>query len=121
MRTRPLVLRGGRVLQAGATRPKYLDIVISPDGRITTVTPRAPILPGAQDINLMGRLVTPGLVDAHQHLDKTRTRGEVPNPTGTLGGAIAAFRAYAGQRMAHDESLPAPNGPWRHASPGARW
>ena len=105
MRTEPLVLRGGRVLRTGATRPECLDIIISPDGRIVTVTPSAPALPGAQDITLAGRLVTPGLIDAHQHLDKTRTRCEVPNPAGTLGGAIAAFRAYAGHRMAQDEIL----------------
>jgi len=105
MRTEPLVLRGGRVLRTGATRPECLDIIISPDGRIVTVTPSAPGLPGAQDITLAGRLVTPGLIDAHQHLDKTRTRCEVPNPAGTLGGAIAAFRAYAGHRMAQDEIL----------------
>jgi len=99
------VLRGGRVLRTGATRPERLDIVIGPDGRIAMVTPSAPALPGAQDITLTGRLVTPGLVDAHQHLDKTRTRGEVSNPAGTLGGAITAFRAYAEHRMAHDEIL----------------
>ena len=115
------VLRGGRVLRTGATRPERLDIVIGPDGRIAMVTPSAPAALGAQDINLTGRLITPGLVDAHQHLDKTRTRCEVPNPAGTLGGAIAAFRAYAEHRMAHAEILArALNGPWRHASPVAR-
>jgi len=39
--------------------------------------------------------VVPGLVDAHQHLDKTRTLRTVPNPQGTLYGAIEAFRRYA--------------------------
>jgi cytosine/creatinine deaminase len=37
----------------------------------------------------------PGLVDAHQHLDKTRTLRMVPNPKGTLYGAIDAFGVYA--------------------------
>jgi len=105
MTTQPCVLRGGRVLRPGATRPERLDIVIGPDGRIAALTPIAPALPGAQDINLRGRLVTPGLVDAHQHLDKSRTRCEVPNPAGTLMGAIAAFRDYAGHWMAHEEII----------------
>jgi hypothetical protein len=47
MRTQPCVLRGGRVLRTGATRPERLDIVIGPDGRIAMVTPSAPALPGA--------------------------------------------------------------------------
>jgi cytosine deaminase len=105
MTTQPCVLRGGRVLRPGATRPERLDIVIGPDGRIAALTPIAPALSGAQDINLRGRLVTPGLVDAHQHLDKSRTRCEVPNPAGTLMGAIAAFRDYAEHRMAHEEII----------------
>jgi hypothetical protein len=57
MATQPCVLRGGRVLRTGATRPERLGIVIGPDGRIATLTPSAPTLPGAQDINLAGRLI----------------------------------------------------------------
>src|SRR5262249_61265265 len=62
MATQPCVLRGGRVLRTGSTRPERLDMVIGPDGRIVTLTPTAPVLPGAQDIALTGRLVTPGLI-----------------------------------------------------------
>jgi cytosine/creatinine deaminase len=105
MARQPLVLRGGRVLRTGATRPECLDMVISAEGHVVALTPAAPALPGAQEIALAGRLVTPGLIDAHQHLDKTRTRHEVPNPTGTLAGAIAAFRTYAEHRMAREEIL----------------
>ncbi len=46
-------------------------------------------------IDLADRLVVPGLVDAHQHLDKSHTLRDVPNPQGTLDGAIAAFADYA--------------------------
>ena len=42
-----------------------------------------------------GKLVIPGLVDAHQHLDKSRTRRLVANPAGTLEGASAAYRTFA--------------------------
>jgi cytosine deaminase len=105
MATQSLVLRGGRVLRTGATRPECLDIVISADGCIAALTPAAPVLPGAQEIALTGRLVTPGLIDAHQHLDKAHTRREVTNPAGTLAGAIAAFRTYAARGMAHEEII----------------
>ena len=42
-----------------------------------------------------GQLVLPGLVDMHQHLDKSRTRALLDNPSGTLIGASAAYRALA--------------------------
>jgi cytosine deaminase len=105
METKPLVLRGGRVLRVGATRPERLDIVIGADGRIAALTPTALAPLGAQEIDLAGRLVTPGLVDAHQHLDKSRTLREVSNPAGTLAGAIAAFRNYAQHRMTREEII----------------
>ena len=105
MGTQPLVLHGGRVVPTGATRPAPLDVVIGPDGRIAALTPPAPVPRGVQALDVAGRLVTPGLIDAHQHLDKTRTRRDVPNPTGTLAGAITAFRTYAASRMGREEIL----------------
>ena len=105
MGTQPRVLHGGRVLQTGATRPASLDVVIGPDGRIAALTPPAPVPRGVQALDLAGRLVTPGLIDAHQHLDKARTRRDVPNPAGTLAGAITAFRTYAVSRMGREEIL----------------
>jgi cytosine/creatinine deaminase len=105
MATNPLILRGGRVLRAGATRPERLDMVISAEGRIAALTPVASPLPGVQEIDLAGRLVTPGLIDAHQHLDKSRTRREVSNPAGTLSGAITAFRNYAAHSMTREEIM----------------
>jgi cytosine/creatinine deaminase len=105
MRPQPLVLHGGRVLQTGATRPTSLDVVIGTDGRIAALTPPAPVPREVLAIDLAGRLVTPGLIDAHQHLDKALTRHDVPNPTGTLAGAITAFRTYAASRMGREEIL----------------
>ena len=46
-------------------------------------------------MDLSGRLVTPGLVDVHQHLDKSRTRRVVANPLGTLAGASFGYRVFA--------------------------
>ncbi len=90
-----LILRGGNVVTPGSRRPQRLDIVIGADGRIAQICPEAPSAPAVREIDLAGRLVTPGLVDAHQHLDKSRTRTAVANPEGTLEGAIAGFAAYA--------------------------
>jgi cytosine/creatinine deaminase len=91
---RDLILRGGRVLQAGASQPEALDILIGSDGRILAIAPQVS-REGAKVLALDGRLVTPGLVDMHQHLDKSRTRKLLSNPEGTLDGAIAAYRAIA--------------------------
>ncbi len=91
---RSLVLRGGRVLRFGAIVPEILDIGIGGDGRIADIAPSLPEQ-GAEIIDVGGQLVLPGLVDMHQHLDKSRTRALLDNPSGTLAGASAAYRALA--------------------------
>jgi cytosine/creatinine deaminase len=92
-----LLLRGGRV--AGHDKP--LDLLIGESGRIERLAPAIEAGSGINIIDLKGRLVVPGLIDAHQHLDKTRLR-ELPNPDGTLNGAITAFSRYAAGMSAAD-------------------
>ncbi|MGA2057383.1 MAG: amidohydrolase family protein [Bradyrhizobium sp.] len=91
---RPLILRGGRVLRYGAATPEPLDVRIGSDGRIIDVGPSLPS-GEAEVLSVAGHLVLPGLVDMHQHLDKSRTRALLDNPSGTLMGASAAYRALA--------------------------
>src|ERR1700761_6043602 len=91
---RDLILRGGRVLQSGASQAESLDVLIGAEGRILAIAPQVS-REGAEVLALDGRLVVPGLVDMHQHLDKSRTRKLLSNPEGTLDGAIAAYRAIA--------------------------
>ena len=90
MGSQPLLLRGGRTLRSGAARPERIDIAIGADGRIERLGANLPPPAGARVIDLGDKLVSPGLVDCHQHLDKTRTLRDVPNPAGTLLGAVAA-------------------------------
>jgi cytosine deaminase len=92
--SRDLILRGGRVLRYGAIMPEVLDVRIGGNGRIAAIAPDLPE-GDAQVCALAGQLVLPGLVDIHQHLDKSRTRALVSNPSGTLAGASAAYRALA--------------------------
>jgi cytosine/creatinine deaminase len=82
------------VVADGARGPSALDVAIGADGRIARLGAALPEA-GARVIDLGGRLVVPGLVDVHQHLDKSRIVREVPNPSGTLDGALDAFRRYA--------------------------
>ena len=90
-----LLLTQGRVLRRGAKDPERLDLAVGKDGRITALMPAIPRGTAEQVVDLHGKLVVPGLVDAHQHLDKSRTRRLVANPAGTLEGASAAYRTFA--------------------------
>jgi cytosine deaminase len=76
--------------------------LIGDSGKIDRLAPGIEAGSGIKIIDLKGRLVVPGLVDAHQHLDKTRTVRTVPNPQGTLYGAIEAFGRYAAGMSAED-------------------
>src|ERR1700721_706831 len=91
---RTLMIRGGRVLRYGAATPESLDIRIGSDGRIAEIGPSLPETE-AETLSVDGQLVLPGLVDMPQHLDKSRTRALLDNPSGTLMGASAAYRALA--------------------------
>jgi cytosine/creatinine deaminase len=91
---RDLILRGGRVLRFGAAEPQLVDIRIDAQGRIAAIGLDLPEA-DAEILALDNRLVLPGLVDMHQHLDKSRTRALLRNPSGTLEGALNAYRALA--------------------------
>lgn len=97
-----LLLRGGWVHKIGATTPERLDVAIGQSGKIAKLAPA--IEPGADvpQVNISGLLVAPGLVDAHQHLDKTRTGRLLVNPDGSLAGAIRAQRQLA-VRASHED------------------
>lgn len=99
-----LVLKNARVLRADAKEAEPLDLAIGVDGRIASLSPAIPPDAHAKTIDLAGRLVVPGLVDAHQHLDKSRTRRLVANPTATLQGASAGYREFA-SRATRDEIM----------------
>jgi cytosine/creatinine deaminase len=90
-----LLLTQGRVLRSGAKTPERLDVAVGTDGRIAALTPTSAPQAAEKVVDLRGKLVVPGLVDAHQHLDKSRTRRLVANPAGTLEGASAAYRNFA--------------------------
>ena len=91
----PCILKGANVVRASSRPPERLDISIDAVGRITEVGTDLKAGQGIETLDLTGKLIIPGLVDAHQHLDKSLTRRRIPNPDGTLLGAVRAFSAYA--------------------------
>ncbi|MEW2546325.1 amidohydrolase family protein [Streptomyces sp. NPDC047002] len=63
---RPLLIKGGRVLLPDGTSPRA-DVAVR-DGLITEVGSGAAALGDEETIDADGRLVLPGLVDAHRHM-----------------------------------------------------
>ena len=102
---KPLVLRGGRVLQTGDTRPACLDLVIGTDGRIAALTPPCPCHAVCGRSTWRGGSSPQGS-SMRINISTRRARGtRLPNPTGTLAGAITAFRTYAAQHMGREEIM----------------
>lgn len=95
-----LLLRNARLPQ-GARNAAPSAVLISGEGRILALGPQAGAA-AVPALDLGGRLVTPAFIDMHQHLDKSFTLAEAPNPDGTLLGAIEAFRVYAGTLRQED-------------------
>jgi len=98
-----LLLRGARVPGHEAR----LDLLIGEGGRIERLAPRIEAPSGVRTAELAGRLVAPGLVDAHQHLDKTPTLRAVKTPLGTRERAIPEFARFATTMSAADIVPPA--------------
>ena len=90
------------MLRSGASAPEHFDIAVDSDGHIVAVDRAIPQDRAASVLDLADRLVIPGLVDAHQHLDKSRTRRLVDNPAATLEGASASYRTFAAKATSED-------------------
>lgn len=82
-----LVLRNARLVD----EPGLVDVVVE-HGTITAVTAAVGTVPGdpaTRVVDCAGRVVVPGFVESHLHVDKALLDRERPNPDGTLAGAIA--------------------------------
>ncbi len=82
-----LILRNARIAGRGAST---FDIVIA-NGRIADIAPS--IMADGTSKDLDGRLVTPGFVDTHIHLDKSCILDRCRTELGTLQEAIAQVAA----------------------------
>ncbi|MDJ0949074.1 MAG: amidohydrolase family protein [Alphaproteobacteria bacterium] len=79
-----LILRDARIADGEGERA--VDIGIAA-GRIAAIEPA--LAADAETLELGGRLVTPGFVETHVHLDKSRILDRCAQRTGTLDEAIA--------------------------------
>ena len=85
------VLRNGRIAGAGADP---VDIAIA-DGRIAAIEPRSTMAARdpSRDIALNGRLMVPGFIETHIHLDKSCISERCTCRTNTVPEVIAAVAA----------------------------
>ena len=67
-----LVLRGGTVATAGEVFAADIGIT---EGRIAALAERIPPGSGAREMDVTGRLVLPGGIDAHVHIDQAQSPG----------------------------------------------
>lgn len=74
-----------------------LDIALE-GARIARLAPVGTLMDAGPRLDLQGRLVLPGLVDIHTHLDKGFIWKRAANPDGTFDGAV---RAVAADRAAN--------------------
>jgi N-acyl-D-aspartate/D-glutamate deacylase len=76
-----LVVRGGTIIDGTGGEPYEADIALS-GNRIVQIG-RVPA-PGADEIDVRGKIVTPGFIDVHTHYD-ARSRGRTTSrrPPGT--------------------------------------
>ncbi len=64
--THDIVIRGGTVVDGTGAEPRVADVAID-NGRITAIGDIA--AEGREELNAAGKIVTPGFIDIHTHLD----------------------------------------------------
>src|SRR5215469_10257842 len=88
-----LVLRNATIMGSGIDGPRDVGVL---DGTIVEIAPRIAAT-GREELSLGGRLLTPGLVESHIHLDKSRIIDRCA-PEAGRNAANAVKRVQAAKR-----------------------
>lgn len=99
-----VLIRDGRVLAGAPAALHAADLLIEGD-RIAAVGPGLTAPPGAREIDAAGRIVLPGLGNAHTHAGSHLARGRARN--WTLEVLLTYSQANSGFRTPEDEYLSA--------------
>src|SRR3989454_2539750 len=90
--TRPLVLRGGRVIDPSRDLDQTADVLIQ-DGKIAGLGASLGTPDGAEVRDVRGKVVAPGLVDVHVHLREPGNEDVETIATGARAAAAGGFTA----------------------------
>jgi dihydroorotase len=99
VKTRQILLRGGRVLDPAADRDETADVLID-EGRVAEVR-RGIEAEGAEILDVEGRWVTPGLVDMHCHLREPGQEYKEDIGSGGRAAVAGGFTAVACMANTH--------------------
>ena len=88
--SQPVLLRGGRVVDASGGRDA--DVAVA-DGHVVAVSPDLPVPSGARVLDVTGCVVAPGLVDLHAHLRQPGKEEAETVETGARAAALGGFTA----------------------------
>ncbi len=90
--TRPIVIRGGRVIDPSTGGDAVADVMID-DGRIGAVGRNIGSPDGALEIDAAGKVVAPGFIDLHTHLREPGQEDLETVATGASAAVAGGFTA----------------------------
>src|SRR5687768_6663891 len=88
---KPLVLKGGRVIDPSAGRDEIADVLLD-DGKVLGVG-KIEAREGAEVVDVKGKVVAPGLIDVHVHLREPGQEHVETIATGARAAAAGGFTA----------------------------
>ncbi len=90
--TRPLVLRGGRIIDPSQHLDVAGDVVVI-DGKIAHAGPRGGVPDGAEIVDCTDTIISPGFIDVHCHLREPGREDVETIATGARAAAAGGFTA----------------------------
>ncbi|MEI6486006.1 MAG: amidohydrolase [Sphingomonadales bacterium] len=111
-----LLIRGGPILTMVGDRPNHVAAVVVDGGRIAfagaLAEARRRAGPGTQMLDLKGRTLLPGLVDAHSHLMMAVDLARRVNVSGAPVGDVASIAGLVAKLAAQEPRLHLGAGDW---------
>ncbi len=89
---RPLLLRGGRVVDPSQTLDAAVDLLLV-GGKVAEIGERLSAPDDVESIDVSGLIVTPGLIDVHVHLREPGQEHKETISTGARAAAAGGFTA----------------------------
>ena len=89
---KPVLIRGGRVVDPSQTLDAVLDVLLA-DGGVADLGESIDAPEGAEVIDASGLVVSPGLIDVHVHLREPGGEHKETIRTGTAAAAAGGFTA----------------------------